>query len=86
MENSVLNCMTSQSILLQNCAVESTGKFTILSEEIEVPSVASPSRIELSMMFMYEIAHGLREYGWTLPADTMAPDVEKVNLLQVVVT
>jgi hypothetical protein len=38
------------------------------------------------MMFMYEIAHGLREYGWTLAADTMAPDVEKVNLLQVVVT
>lgn len=59
MENSVLNCMTSQSILLQNCVVESTGKFTILSKEIEVPSVASPSRIELSMMFMYEIAHGL---------------------------
>jgi hypothetical protein len=51
--------MTSQSILLQNCAVESTGKFTILSKEIEVPSVASPSKIELSMMFMYEIAHGL---------------------------
>jgi hypothetical protein len=84
MGNSVLNCMTSQSILLQNCAVESTGKFTILSKEIEAPSVAPTSRTEHDVYVW--IAQGLREYGWTLPADTMAPDAEKVNFLQVVVT
>ncbi len=84
MGNSVLNCMTSQSILLQNCAVESTGKFTILSKEIQAPSVASTSRTEHDVYVW--IAQGLREYGWTLPADTMAPDAEKVNFLQVVVT
>jgi glutamate decarboxylase len=33
----------------------------------------------------HEIADGLRRYGWTVPAYTMAPDAQNVTLLRVVV-
>lgn len=50
--------------------------------------VREPHNIILSLDGRYDefqIADGLRRYGWTVPAYTMAPDAQSVTLLRVVV-
>jgi glutamate decarboxylase len=76
------NCADNAKILTQ--AIESIGRFKILSKEIGVPVVAF-SLIDSSDHDEFEISDGLRRYGWTVPAYTMAPDAGHVTLLRVVV-
>lgn len=65
-------------------AIESIGRFKILSKPVGVPLVAF-SLLDNSQHDEFEIADGLRRYGWTVPAYTMAPDAQKTTLLRVVV-
>ncbi|KAG0624884.1 hypothetical protein M758_2G011600 [Ceratodon purpureus] len=76
------NCAMNAKILTQ--AIESIGRFRILSKEVGVPVVAF-SLIDSSDHDEYEISDGLRRYGWTVPAYTMAPNAQHITLLRVVV-
>ncbi len=74
------NCAANAKALAQ--AIVDTGKFKLLSKEVGVPVVAFSLK-DKSEHDEFEIADGLRRYGWTVPAYTMAPDAEKVSLQQV---
>jgi glutamate decarboxylase len=76
------NCAENAKILTSE--IEKIGRFKILSKEIGVPVVAF-SLIDSSDHDEFEISDGLRRYGWTVPAYTMAPDAQHVTLLRVVV-
>jgi glutamate decarboxylase len=76
------NCAMNAKILTKE--IESIGRFKILSKEVGVPVVAF-SLLDSSDHDEYEISDGLRRYGWTVPAYTMAPDAQHVTLLRVVV-
>lgn len=76
------NCATNAKILTQ--AIENLGRFKILSKEVGVPLVAF-SLLDSSNYTEFDISDGLRRYGWTVPAYTMAPDAQHVTLLRVVV-
>jgi glutamate decarboxylase len=78
----MVNCAANAKALAQ--AIVDTGKFKLLSKEVGVPVVAFSLK-DRSEHDEFEIADGLRRYGWTVPAYTMAPDAEKVSLLRVVV-
>jgi glutamate decarboxylase len=80
--NIMANCAMNAKILTQ--AIEKLGRFKILSKEIGVPVVAF-SLLDNHDHDEYEISDGLRRYGWTVPAYTMAPDAQHVTLLRVVV-
>lgn len=81
-KNIMANCAMNAKILTK--AIESTGRFKILSKEVGVPVVAF-SLLDNSDHNEYEISHQLRHYGWTVPAYTMAADAQHVTLLRVVV-
>lgn len=76
------NCAENAKILRSE--IEKIGRFKILSKDIGVPVVAF-SLIDSSDHDEFEISDGLRRYGWTVPAYTMAPDAQHVTLLRVVV-
>jgi len=80
--NIMANCAMNAKILTE--AIEKLGRFKILSKEIGVPVVAF-SLLDNHDHDEYEISDGLRRYGWTVPAYTMAPDAQHVTLLRVVV-
>lgn len=81
-KNIMANCAMNAKILTQ--AIEKIGRFKILSKEMGVPVVAF-SLLDNSDHDEYEISDGLRRYGWTVPAYTMAPNAQHVTLLRVVV-
>ncbi|CAK9864475.1 unnamed protein product [Sphagnum jensenii] len=81
-KNVMENCAANAKALAQ--AIVDTGRFKLLSKEVGVPVVAFSLK-DRSEHDEFEIADGLRRYGWTVPAYTMAPDAEKVSLLRVVV-
>eukprot|EP00850_Spirogloea_muscicola_P005403 SM000024S07865 [mRNA] locus=s24:1021054:1024436:+ [translate_table: standard] len=73
----------------ENCAylkdqLAELDRFNFLSKDEGVPVVAFCLK-DRSQHDEYEIAEHLRRYGWTVPAYTMAPDAQDVNLLRVVV-
>lgn len=76
------NCAKNAKVLTQ--AIEAIGRFRILSKEVGVPVVAF-SLLDNSEHDEFEISDGLRRYGWTVPAYTMAPDAQNITLLRVVV-
>lgn len=78
----IFNCAANASVLAD--AVMATGRFKLLSKPEGVPLVAFSLK-DRSRFDEYDIADGLRRYGWTVPAYTMAPDAQKVTLLRVVV-
>lgn len=78
----IANCAANAKVLTQ--AIEQIGRFRILSKEVGVPVVAF-SLLDNSEHDEFEISDGLRRYGWTVPAYTMAPDAQKITLLRVVV-
>jgi glutamate decarboxylase len=81
-KNIMENCAANAKALGQ--AIVDTGRFKLLSKEVGVPVVAFSLK-DRSEHDEFEIADGLRRYGWTVPAYTMAPNAEKVSLLRVVV-
>lgn len=78
----MLNCSENAKALAD--AIVATGRFTLLSKPQGVPLVAFSLK-DSSRHDEYEIADGLRKYGWIVPAYTMAPNAQHVNLLRVVV-
>lgn len=76
------NCVANAKVLTE--AIKAIGRFRILSKDVGVPVVAF-SLLDNSEHDEFEIADGLRRYGWTVPAYTMAPDAQQVTLLRVVV-
>eukprot|EP00897_Mesotaenium_endlicherianum_P008597 jgi/Mesen1/7766/ME000408S06877 len=78
----ISNCQQNAEHLKD--ALLKTGKFTILSKDIGVPLVAFALK-DRKRFDEYELAKRLRQFGWIVPAYTMAPNAESVNLLRVVV-
>jgi glutamate decarboxylase len=78
----ITNCAANAKSLSD--AIAAIGRFKLLSKPIGVPLVAF-SLADRSEHDEHEIAGGLRRYGWTVPAYTMAPDAQAVTLLRVVV-
>lgn len=76
------NCVANAKALSE--AIEKLGRFKLLSKPVGVPLVAF-ALLDDSDHDEHEIAEGLRRYGWTVPAYTMAPDAQSVTLLRVVV-
>lgn len=76
------NCAQNAKLLTK--AIESIGRFKILSKEVGVPVVAF-SLLDSTDHDEFEVSDGLRRYGWTVPAYSMAPDAQHVMLLRVVV-
>uniref|UniRef100_A0A0D6QS93 Glutamate decarboxylase n=1 Tax=Araucaria cunninghamii TaxID=56994 RepID=A0A0D6QS93_ARACU len=76
------NCRSNARRLTE--ALESTGRFKILSKDVGVPVVAFSLK-DRSQHDEYDIADHLRKFGWIVPAYTMAPDLQHITLLRVVV-
>nr|BAP77014.1 glutamate decarboxylase [Klebsormidium flaccidum] len=80
---SIMESCAAQAAYLRE-AILATGDFTILSKDIGVPLVAFSLK-DRSGFDEYDIADALRNYGWIVPAYTMAPNAQEVSLLRVVV-
>lgn len=78
----IANCAANAKILADS--ILAIGPFKILSKPVGVPLVAFALK-NRSRYDEYQIAEGLRRYGWIVPAYTMAPDAQNVSLLRVVV-
>lgn len=74
-------------------AVEKTGHFEILSQDVGVPLVAfrlkkavgSDNKEHRRLYTEYDVADRLRMRGWVLPAYTMPANAEHVTLLRVTI-
>jgi glutamate decarboxylase len=78
----IMNCAANAKFLADG--IVATGRFKLLSKPVGVPLIAF-SLIDRSRFDEYDIADGLRRYGWTVPAYTMAPDAQQITLLRIVV-
>jgi glutamate decarboxylase len=78
----IANCAANAKVLAD--AIVETGRFKLLSKAQGVPLVAFALK-DGGRYDEFQIADGLRRYGWTVPAYTMAPDAQSVTLLRVVV-
>ena len=67
-------------------ALVATGRFEILTDggKKYLP-VAALKLKDSSRYDVFEISHGLRRYGWIVPAYTMPPDAEEIAVLRIVV-
>lgn len=67
--------------------LELTNKFKILSKKEGVPVVAYSIVKQAPQMHVteHEVADKMRQFGWIVPAYTMAADLEHIHLLRVVV-
>lgn len=78
----ITNCVANAKKLAD--AISSLGKFKLISKPVGVPLVAF-ALLDDSEYDEHDIADGLKRYGWTVPAYTMAPNAQNVSLLRVVV-
>lgn len=78
----IANCAENAKTLADS--ILEIGRFRLLSKPRGVPLVAFSLK-DSTRYDEYQIADGLRRYGWTVPAYTMAPDAQNVTLLRVVV-
>lgn len=78
----IFNCAANANVLED--AIMATGRFKLLSKPEGVPLIAFSLK-DRRKFDEYDIADGLRRYGWTVPAYTMAPDAQNITLLRVVV-
>lgn len=78
----ICNCAANAKVLAD--AIMETGRFKLLSKPVGVPLIAFSLK-DRTRFDEYDIADGLRRYGWTVPAYTMAPDAQDITLLRVVV-
>ncbi|XAR63824.1 Glutamate decarboxylase [Bertholletia excelsa] len=76
------NCKENAIVLKEG--IERTGKFEIVSKDIGVPLVAFALK-DSSKYRVFEISENLRRFGWIVPAYTMPPDAEHIEVLRVVV-
>ncbi|RIB06045.1 glutamate decarboxylase-like protein [Gigaspora rosea] len=67
--------------------IESTNKFDILSDRNGngLPLVAFRLKAKSIHYDEYDVSHRLREHQWIVPAYTMAPKIQHIKLLRVVV-
>jgi len=61
-----------------------SGLFTMLSKEKQLPVLAF-SLVDDSRYTVFDISERLRERGWIVPAYTMAPNIEHIAVLRVVI-
>ena len=67
-----------------NEALEATGQYEILNPRLAEPVVTF--RLKGDPGFdVYHLSNRLREHGWIVPAYSLPPDAEDVNLLRIVV-
>ncbi|KAG0623792.1 hypothetical protein M758_3G202700 [Ceratodon purpureus] len=78
----ISNCAQNAKTLADS--ILAIGRFKLLSKPQGVPLVAFSLK-DNTKYDEYQIADGLRRYGWTVPAYTMAPDAQAITLLRVVV-
>lgn len=78
----IANCAANAKALADS--ILAIGRFKILSKPVGVPLVAFSLK-DSSRYDEYQIAEGLRRYGWIVPAYTMAPDAQDITVLRVVV-
>jgi glutamate decarboxylase len=78
----ICNCEANSKVLAD--AIVATGRFKLLSKPVGVPLVAF-SLINKTKFDEFDVADGLRRFGWTVPAYTMAPNAQSISLLRVVV-
>ncbi|KAH7297960.1 hypothetical protein KP509_25G021000 [Ceratopteris richardii] len=79
------NCQDNAQHLAQK--LKETGMFNIISKEIGVPVVTySLIKKDRKLYFTeHDVADRMRQYGWIIPAYTMAPNLEHMHVLRVVV-
>ncbi|CAG8736911.1 10469_t:CDS:2, partial [Dentiscutata heterogama] len=67
--------------------LESTNKFEILSDRNGngLPLVAFRLKAKNIHYDEFDVAHRIREHQWIVPAYTMAPHIQHIKLLRVVV-
>ncbi|KAM7252184.1 hypothetical protein ACFE04_024067 [Oxalis oulophora] len=76
------NCQGNAIVLKEG--LEKTGRFDILSKEVGVPLVAFALK-DSTQHTVFEIADGLRKFGWIVPAYTMPANAEHIAVLRVVI-
>ncbi|CAI7842728.1 unnamed protein product, partial [Closterium sp. NIES-53] len=77
------NCQTN-AMYLKN-AILDMGCFDILSKDVGVPLVTFALKEKDGPFNEYDIADVLKQFGWIIPAYTMAPDLEHVTMLRALV-
>ncbi|CAI5473263.1 unnamed protein product [Closterium sp. Yama58-4] len=77
------NCQTNAMYLKK--AIEDMGCFDILSKDVGVPLVTFALKEKNGNFNEYDIADVLKQFGWIIPAYTMAPDLEHVTMLRALV-
>ncbi|CAI5512733.1 unnamed protein product [Closterium sp. Naga37s-1] len=77
------NCQ-SNAMYLKN-AILDMGCFDILSKDVGVPLVTFALKEKDGPFNEYDIADVLKQFGWIIPAYTMAPDLEHVTMLRALV-
>ncbi|CAI5463683.1 unnamed protein product [Closterium sp. Yama58-4] len=78
----ISNCHTNAAYLRKE--IIDMGCFDIYSKEVGVPLVTFGLKDKTGFT-EYEIADMLKQFGWIVPAYTMAPDLEHVTMLRVLV-
>ncbi|CAI7886103.1 unnamed protein product [Closterium sp. NIES-54] len=78
----ISNCHTNAAYLRKE--IVDMGCFDIYSKEVGVPLVTFGLKDKTGFT-EYEIADVLKQFGWIVPAYTMAPDLEHVTMLRVLV-
>ncbi|MCO5602543.1 hypothetical protein L7F22_056676 [Adiantum nelumboides] len=81
----MLSCQENASYLADK--LEKTGNFRIISKKVGVP-VVTYSIIKKgphAHVTEHDLAERMRQFGWIVPAYTMAPDLEYMSVLRVVV-
>ena len=64
--------------------LKETGKFEIISKDDTIPIVVF-RLLDTSVYDVFDLSHVLRTRGWIVPAYTMPPNAESVEVLRVVV-
>ncbi|KAI5056275.1 hypothetical protein GOP47_0028093 [Adiantum capillus-veneris] len=83
---SIVQSCQDNAIYLAN-KLKETRKFKIISKDVGVPVVAY-SIIKMAPqthVTEHDLAERMRQFGWIVPAYTMAPNLEHINVLRVVV-
>lgn len=78
----IANCDLNAKYLCTE--IVNMGCFEILSKEIGVPLVTFALKNKTDFT-EYDIADVLKQFGWVIPAYTMAPDLEHVTMLRALV-
>lgn len=81
-KNIMENCLGNAKALKEG--LEKTGRFDIISKDFGVPLVAFSLK-DSSKYTVFQIAQSLKRFGWIVPAYTMPPDAEHIDIIRVVI-